>query len=140
MQAEFKRNFWDVGLQLELNFFKYGYEWWDRDIYYHTPYILIGPGLGIYQGMDGNAFAPNLTFGVGYKYKVFERLNIGVEWSMRKLFRDDFDVTDVSNEFLDNPYGVKKSRIKNNDWYSCAFVFVTFDIIRKKGQCNEMKW
>ena len=140
MQAEFQRSFLEIGAQVELNFFKYGDESWDREVLYHTPYILMGPGLAVYNAMDGNAFAPHLTFGVGYKYKLWNRINIGAEWSMRKLFRDDFDVTGLSNEILDNPYVTKTSWSKNNDWYSCAFVFVTFDIIRKRGKCMEMKW
>ena len=140
MQAQFERSFWEVGAQFELNFFKYGLQSWDRDIKFHTPYILLGPGLAFYQSMEGNTFAPHLTFGVGYKYKLLDRLNIGAEWSMRKLFRDDFDVTDPSNEILNNPYGVKSSWGKNNDWYSCAFLFITLDIIRVRGKCMEMRW
>jgi hypothetical protein len=140
VQAQFKRNFWEAGVQFELNFFKYGPESWDREVFFHTPYILIGSGLTIYQGQEGNTFAPNLVFGAGYKYKLLDRLNIGIEWSMRKLFRDDFDVTDPSNEILDDPYGVGYSWIKNNDWYSCAFVFITLDIIKIKGRCIEMRY
>ena len=141
VQAQFERTFWEVGTQIELNFFKYGFESsWDRDVKYHSPYILLGPGLAFYQGQEGNSFAPNLTFGLGYKYKLTERLNVGVEWSMRKLFRDDFDVTDPFNEILDDPYGVGHSGIKNNDWYSCAFVFITLDIIKIKGKCSELTW
>ncbi|MDR1729891.1 MAG: DUF6089 family protein [Prevotellaceae bacterium] len=140
IQAEFKRSFLEIGMQLEVNFFKYGEETWDREVLYHTPYILLGPGLAVYNDMGGNSFAPHLAFGVGYKYKLWGRWNIGLEWSMRKLFRDDFDVTDFSNEILNNPYGVKSSWLKNNDWYSCAFAFVTFDIIRKRGKCIETKW
>ena len=139
VQVQFERTFWEAGTQFELNFFKYGPETWDRDVLWHTPYILLGPGLALYKGYEGNTFAPNLAFGLGYKYKLLDRLNIGVEWSMRKLFRDDFDVTDPFNEILDNPYGTGHSRIKNNDWYSCAFVFLTLDIIKVKGKCTEMK-
>ncbi len=139
VQAQFKRNFWDVGVHFELDFFKYGPESWDRDIKWYTPYILLGPGLTVYKGQEGNAFAPNLAFGVGYKHKLLDRLNIGVEWSMRKLFKDDFDVTNPFNEILDDPYGAGHSWLKNNDWYSCAFVFITLDIIRVKGECREMK-
>ena len=139
VQAQFERTFWEAGTQFELNFFKFGPETWDRDVLWHTPYILLGPGLALYKGYEGNTFAPNLTFGLGYKYKLLDRLNIGVEWSMRKLFRDDFDVTDPFNEILDDPYGTGHSRIKNNDWYSCAFLFLTLDIIKVKGKCTEMK-
>jgi len=138
-QGRFSRNFWEAGAQLELYFFKYGKASWDREVQLHTPYVLLGPGLTTYQERRGNAFAPNLTFGIGYKYKLSDRWNIGIEWSLRKLFRDDFDVTDPSNEFLDDPYGVGHSWIKNNDWYSCAFVFITMDIIKKRGKCTELR-
>jgi hypothetical protein len=137
--ASFKRDFWEIGAQFELNFFKYGAESWDREIKQYTPYILLGPSLALYQDVDGNAIAPNLTFGVGYKVKLLDRLNIGVEWSLRKLFKDDFDVIDSSSQLLDDPYGVGYTWYKNNDWYSCAFVFVTFDIIKKRGRCIEMR-
>jgi hypothetical protein len=138
-QVSFKRDFWEIGAHLELNFFKYGPKSWDREIKQHTPYILLGPGLALYQNANGNALSPNMTFGVGYKFKILDRLNIGAEWSLRKLFIDDFDVTDSSNRILDDPYGVGHTWYKNNDWYSCAFVFITFDIIKKRGQCIEMR-
>jgi len=139
VQAQFKRDFWEVGTQLELDFFRYGAQSWDADIKQHTPYILLGPGLAFYDNNDGNTFLANLTLGVGYKFKVLDRLNIGVEWSMRKLFRDNFDVTNDSNEILDDPYGLGYSWIKNNDWYTFAFVFITLDIIKVRGKCTELR-
>ena len=66
-------------------------------------------------------------------------MNVGVEWSMRKLFRDDFDVTNTYNEILDDPYNVGSSWIKNNDCYSCSFVDFTLDIIIKRGNCIELR-
>ena len=137
VDAKFERSFFELGAQVELNFFKYGLSSWDKEVYYHTAYVLLGPSLAMYQDWNGNEFSPSLTFGVGYKYKLTKRLNIGVEWSMRKLFRDDFDVTDVYNEILENPYGTGQSSFKNNDWYSFAFAFLTFDIFRERGKCME---
>lgn len=138
-QAEFERDFWDLGLHYELNFFKFGPDSWDRTVRCHTPYILAGPGLAIYDKGEKNQYAYNLTFGLGYKFKFADRFNVGVEWSMRKLFVDDFDVTNNSNKFLDDPYGVGHSSIKNNDWYSFAFLYLSMDIIKKKGRCTELR-
>ncbi|HOI26734.1 MAG TPA: DUF6089 family protein [Paludibacteraceae bacterium] len=139
-QAEFKRDFWDLGLQYELNFFKFGPESWDRTIKCHTPYVLIGPGLAIYQDRgDKNTYAFNIGFGVGYKYKFFDRFNIGIEWSMRKLFRDDFDVTKNDDKFLDDSYKLGNSSLKNNDWYSLCCVYFSIDIIKRKGRCTELR-
>ena len=138
-QAQFKRAFWDMGAQLELDFYRYGARTWDSDVKQHTPFILLGPGLALYQTDGGNAFAPNLTLGVGYKVKLFRRMNLGIEWSMRKLFRDDFDVTNSSGKILDDPYGLGHSGFKNNDWYSLVFAFVTFDLIKIRGKCMELR-
>lgn len=138
-QAKFERDFWDLGLQYELNFFKFGPDQWDRTVKCHSPYILIGPGMAMYQNSDKNEYAYNLTFGLGYKFKFANRFNVGAEWSMRKLFRDDFDVTNSSNKFLDDSYNIGSNSIKNNDWYSFAFIYLTMDIIKRKGRCTELR-
>lgn len=140
MQADFEQHFWDIGLHFEHNFLKFGYGSWDREQKRHTPYILIGPGLTIYDNWVGHKTTFNLTFGVGYKFKLSERCNLGFEWSMRKLFVDNFDVTTPQNKILDDPYHAGHSWIKNNDYYTCAFVFFSVDIIQRKGACRAMKF
>lgn len=139
-QADFSQNFWDIGIHFEHNFCKFGMESWDRELRRHTPYILVGPGLSIYEHWSGNKHTFNFTFGVGYKFKLSERCNVGVEWSMRKLFVDDFDVTKPSNKILDDPYNAGHSWIKNNDYYTCAFVFISFDLLKRKGACRTLQF
>ncbi|MEE3485480.1 MAG: DUF6089 family protein [Bacteroidales bacterium] len=139
-QADFTQKFWDIGLHVEHNFLKYGMSYWDREMKRHTPYILIGPGLTIYDQWSGSQLTFNLTFGVGYKFKICERLNLGVEWSMRKLFVDDFDVTNVHNKILNDPYKMGHSWIKNNDYYTCAYVFLSVDFLRRKGACRTLQF
>ncbi len=137
-QTSFKNDFWNIGAQFELNFFKYGLASWDKEVYRHTPYVTVGPALGIFQGWDGNQLAGNLAFGIGYKFKIGGRWNLGVEWTMHKLFRDDLDQSEYEEDALNNPYGQKTSSTKNNDWYSSAFVYLSFDLIRHKGVCRSM--
>ena len=139
-QADFEQKYWDFGLHLEHNFLKYGMDSWDREMKRHTPYILVGPGLTIYEQWSGNRHTFNFTFGVGYKFKVCDRLNIGVEWAMRKLFIDNFDVTSHSNSILNDPYNMGHSWIKNNDYYTTALLFLSVDLLKKKGACRGIKF
>jgi hypothetical protein len=138
-QAAFEQRFWDIGIQIEHNFLKYGFESWDREIKRHTPYVLIGPGLTIYDHWRGNMLAFNVTFGVGYKFKLWKRWNLGFEWSMRKLFVDNFDVVDNDSKILNDPYRVGHNVFKNNDYYTCAVAFISLDLIKRKSRCNVLR-
>lgn len=135
-EASFEHEFWNVGCQFELNFLKYGISRWDKEIYRHTPYITAGPSLAIYQGWNGHKMAGGMAFGVGYKFKVAKRVNIGVEWNMHKLFRDDFDDDEYGSGNLDDPYKMGFSALKNNDWYSCGVAFISVDIFKRRGVCR----
>lgn len=135
-EANFAHEFWNVGCQFELNFFKYGLSRWDKEVFRHTPYLTAGPSLAMYKSWNGNQLAGGLAFGLGYKFKVAKRVNIGVEWNMHKLFRDDFDDDEYGNGYLDDPYGMGSSALKNNDWYSCAFFFISVDIFKRRGICR----
>ena len=110
--ASFERNFFELGGQMEFNFLPYS----DKFAYLNTkrfsPYIFMGFGVTVAPG--NQTFASlNIPLGVGVKYKVINRLNLGCEFSFRKLFGDSFDVTDGNNGFLDNPeWLVVHSRIK----------------------------
>ena len=79
----------------------------------------------------------NIPMGVGVKYKLKSRLNLGCEFSFRKLFGDSFDVTNGSNEILDNPYGISSSAFKNKDWYSLLMISITWDFGERCRPCNN---
>ena len=84
-------------------------------------------------------FFPYSPLGVGLKYKVKNRINLGCEFSFRKLFGDGLDVTDDSNAFLDDPYHMKGSFLKNKDWYSFLLFTVTWDFGPRCRTCNNAK-
>ncbi|MCQ2225505.1 MAG: porin family protein [Paludibacteraceae bacterium] len=137
--VSFEQKYWDVGLHVEHNFLKYGFESWDREVKRHTPYVLIGPGLTMYEHWRGNIITFNLTFGVGYKFKLWKRWNLGFEWSMRKLFVDNFDVVDTPTKILNDPYKMGHNALKNNDYYTCAVAFISVDLIKRKSKCNVLR-
>ena len=68
-----------------------------------------------------------------------DKFNLGCEFSFRKLFGDGLDVTDDSNAFLDDPYHMKGSFLKNKDWYSFLLFTVTWDFGPRCRTCNNAK-
>ncbi len=135
-QASFSRMFYELGSQIEFNFFNYS----DKFEYLGTkrisPYVFTGIGF-TYGSGEKTFFDANIPVGVGVKYKWKERLNIGFEFSFRKLFSDSFDVTDKdSDKFnLDDPYGIKSNVFKNKDWYSLTMISVTWNFGARVCPC-----
>ena len=135
-QASFEKNVIDIGGQGEFNFFPYS----DKYSYLHTkrvsPYIAGGVGLAAAPGGGELFFSPYLSLGTGVKYKLKNRVNVGAEWSIRKLFSDRLDVSG-GNELLDSPYGIKSGLLKNKDWYSMLMISVTYDFGLRDCNCNK---
>lgn len=136
--VEFKRTFYEIGGQIEYNFFNYS------DLYPFlgtkklSPYIFTGFGLTFASG--NNFFtSANIPLGVGVKYKWKSRLNLGFEFSMRKLFSDSFDTPDKYNMSLEDPYNIKSSFFKNKDWYGLAVISVTWDFGLRTRSCLNIE-
>ena len=131
-QTSFTRNMFDVGGQLEFNFFPYSDKFAYLNAQRFTPYILAGLGATVAPG-GGETFAGiNIPVGAGVKYKIKNRINLGLEWSMRKLFGDNFD-----SASLNAPYGIESGGWKNQDWYSFVLLFVSWDFGLRCGTCNN---
>ena len=135
-QASFEKNVIDFGSQAEFNFFPYS----DKYNYLHTkrisPYIAAGFGLSAAPGDNELFFNPHVSLSTGVKYKLKNRINIGAEWSIRKLFSDRLDVSG-GNELLDSPYGIESGWLKNKDWYSMLMISVTYDFGLRDCNCNR---
>lgn len=136
-QTSFKRNFFDLGGQIEYNFFPFSDKFSYLDAKPYTPYIFAGVGTTLATG--GNLFFnANVPIGIGFKYKVSEKLNMGLEFSMRKLFGDNLDAPQKNAEWsLDAPYGIKSSFLKNQDWYSLTLLYVTWDFGLRREPCCD---
>ncbi len=129
IKTDFQQQYVDFSLQQEFSFFEYGLlnsAKWTR---FFSPYILCGVGLAFFNEGNRAVFAPNIPFGFGVKYKVVDKVNIGLEWSMLKLFSDSFDQ-------LSNPYNNNESIWLNKDWISMATFFVSVDVGNKSSYCR----
>ena len=128
---KFTTTFYEIGEMAEFNFFSYGIGETYRKLKRFTPYITAGLGLTLWTvgGETGAAFC--LPFGFGVKYKINKRLNLGLEFLMKKTFTDRLD-----GSFLDDPTGIKSSFMKNTDWYSTLTVTLSYEFSKRCATCN----
>lgn len=137
--ASFERSLFDLGGQFEFNFLPYSDKYEYKSTSRLTPYVFAGVGVTFASGDINNFLGINLPLGVGVKYKIKNRVNLSLELSIRKLFADKLDVTDSDNKWLDDPYHMKGSFMKNKDWYSFMLFSVTWDFGPKYMKCNHIE-
>ena len=135
--TDFSRTLYDLGAQFEYNFFAYGEGGGYKRTHRLSPYIFAGFGFTCAPEPVDNVFTPNIPIGLGVKYKLAHRLNVGCELSFRFTMSDKLDVTKVSSPILDDPYGIKSDGIKNKDSYAFLSISLTYDLSPKYRECNN---
>ena len=136
--ARFSRTVVDLGAQFAYNFFAYGTGKGYKGTHKLTPYIMGGAGFTYAPSPAEDVFTLNFPLGIGVKYKWRERVNVGIEWSMRLTWTDKLDVTSKEGLQLDKPYGLENGSIfKNRDGYSYTLLYVTYDLFPKYRKCNN---
>lgn len=128
---KFTTAFYELGEMAEFNFFNYGIGETYRRLKRFTPYIAAGIGATVWD-TEGETYAAfTLPLGIGVKYKLSERLNLGMEFLMKKVFSDRLDGID-----LDDPMGIESSFVKNTDWYSTLTFTVSYEFSKRCAVCN----
>ncbi len=135
--VSFKRNVFDFGAQFEFNLWAYGLGNSYKDNSRITPYMLIGAGMTFAPKPANIIAAFNIPVGVGIKYKLKERLNIGFEWTIRFTTSDALDTTNPNGAQPIHPYGITAKGFKNKDCYSLSLFYITYDLFPKYRLCNN---
>lgn len=135
-EIKFSRTVYDLGFQVEWGFCGYGMTGW-ADNHRLAPYGLLGIGMSYVPKPAENDFAANFPIGLGVRFKLSERVNIGLEWSMRFTTTDRLDVGADTSASLENPFLIKGKGIKNKDSYSFTMLYVTFDVFKRPCNCNN---
>ena len=127
----FDRSFTDVSVTYEYNFWPYGTGRDYRGAKRLTPFVFGGIGATYVSGGEKKVFTANVPIGLGIKYKLKERLNVGLEWSMHFSLSDELDG-------MADPYGIKSSgAFKNTDCYSGLMLTLTYSFKSKCRTCNN---
>lgn len=127
----FDRSLTDVSVTYEYNFWPYGTGRDYRGAKRLTPFVFGGIGATYVSGGEKKVFTANVPIGLGIKYKLKERLNVGLEWSMHFSLSDELDG-------MADPYGIKSSgAFKNTDCYSGLMITLTYSFKSKCRTCNN---
>jgi len=132
-EASFSRSFFELGGQIEFNFLPYSDKYAYKNTSKIAPYLLTGLGVTVASGFG----SVNLPLGLGVKYKIKNRVNLGLEYTVHKLFNDSFDAPDKKGFNLDNPYNIQSGLFKNKDWYNTLMFSVTWDFGPNNRKCTN---
>ena len=130
----FSNSLVDVGIAYEYNFLPYGTGRDYRGAQRLSPYATIGleaTYLSIKNGERKSALSASLPIGIGVKYKIGDRTNVGLEWAMHFSLSDELDGQK-------DPYGIKSSGLfKNTDCYSTLQLTLSYSFMAKCRTCHN---
>ncbi len=128
---EFSNSLVDVSLTYEYNFWPYGTGRDYRGAQRLTPFVFGGLGITSASGNGKSATTANVPIGLGLKYKIAPRLNLGLEWAVHFSMSDKLDG-------VADPYYVKSSGpFKNTDCYSVLQLSLTYSFWAKCKVCHN---
>lgn len=126
----FKSTAYDLGGRIEFNFFSYGIGETYKKLKRWSPYLTVGVGVTLATCDGQSNFGFNIPMGAGLKYKIKERLNLGLEFTMTKVFSDHVDGV------LSDLYQIQSSFLKNTDWYSNISLSLTYEFGKRCATCH----
>ncbi len=129
--VEFSNTLMDLGLSFEYNFWPYGTGREYRGAKRITPFVFLGVGGTYVKAVGGSVFTANVPLGLGVKYKIGKRLNLGLEWAAHFSLSDKLDG-------VADPYGIESTGLfKNTDCYSALKLTLTYSFMAKCKICNK---
>lgn len=130
-QYDFSTTLVDLSATYEYNFWPYGTGNDYRGAQRITPFIFAGIGTTYASTPTGNVFTANLPLGLGVKYKVAPRLNLGIEWAIHFSLNDKLDG-------IADPYGIQSTGMfKNTDCFSALQLTLTYSFMPKCRTCHN---
>lgn len=130
---DFKSWVYDLGARAEFNFFNYGIGESYKQLSRISPYLSLGLGVAMSRTGGDNFVAMTLPMGFGVKFKLRPRVNLGMEFTMTKVFGDHLDSSE-----LKDLYGIKSSFLKNTDWYSALMVSISYEFGERCVTCHRI--
>lgn len=128
---DFNNSLGDLSVTFEYNFLPYGTGRDYRGAKRLTPFVFSGIGGTYVKAGKKNVFTGNIPLGAGMKYKMNDRMNLGLEWTMHFSLSDELDG-------VKDPYRVESHGLfKNTDCYSALEVSITYSFAAKCKTCHS---
>lgn len=127
----FTSTVYDLGARAEFNFFSYGIGETYKRLRRWTPYLTLGIGACISSSGGETSVAPTLPMGAGIKFKLKERINLGIEFTMTKAFGDKLD-----GPVLNDLNGIKTAFYKDTDWFSRLTIGISYEFGKRCETCH----
>ena len=109
---KFGHPYYDVSAAFEFNFFNFG--------------------IGAAYAPEAKAFSPMIPIGVGAKYKLKSRINLGVEMRAKMMLGDKIDgLTDLR--------GMNSSFMKNTDWCPTLMFSISYEFKEVCKTCHYVE-
>ena len=130
-QYDFTSQVYSFDVRGEFNFFPYGIGETYKRLRRWSPYLAVGIGVCVSSSGGKTSAAPTVPLGIGLKFKVTQRLNLGLEFSMTKAFGDHVDGPELSD--LNQ---IKTAFYKNTDWFSRLTVGISYEFGPRCETCH----
>ncbi len=127
----FTSQIYDLGARAEFNFLPYGMGETYKRLHRWTPYLTVGIGIAMSSSGGQTSIAPTLPMGLGIKFKLRPRLNLGIEFTMTKSFSDKFDGPELADLNL-----IKTAFYKSTDWYSRLTLGISYEFGKRCETCH----
>ncbi len=100
----------------------------------YSPFIFAGAGSVLMPDYkDGASFGMTLPFGVGFKWKMSDRMNFNIQLTNRLAFNDGLE----GLKEWDNPPPLTDNNLMNNDFTSALSIGFTYDFWTRGCDCRE---
>ena len=130
-EYSFSSTVYDLGARGEFNFFPYGIGETYKRLRRWTPYLTVGVGVAMASVSGKSYIAPTIPMGLGVKFKISERWNLGAEFTMTKSFSDNFD-----GENLSDLNQIKTAFFYYTDWYSRFTIGISYEFGKRCETCH----
>ncbi len=127
---DFKSTVYDLGGRVEFNFLPYGIGETYKQLKRVSPYLAVGVGVSLASCQGQTAVGFNIPMAFGVKYKLRERLNLGLEFAVTKVFNDHMDGP------LADLHQIQTSFVRNTDWYSDISISLTYEFGKRCETCH----
>ena len=138
LDTKWENRLYNVDVMAEFNFFRFdARNENDRRIKPYTPYIFIGLGAGLYNGistpMTAMAYVP---LGIGFKWKFAEFVGLNIAWQHNIYMADNLE----GRKELDNKYQMNGWNWMNCDVTGMLTAGIVFEFAKAPKPCKICNW